>query len=107
MSYDSNGNEFGVSGGSDRLPQIDNLQDANSAVNPLGELMRAMVLRVIDDVRSGGELKADAMEYMESDDEEYIFGFRNVASYLGVDYRILREAIVNPTHRISTRRRAA
>lgn len=112
MSYNSNGNELstGVFGG--KMPHVDLGHESSSVVNPLGELMRAMVLRVVDDVRAGGELRDDALAYMDEapDDEsgdDYVLSFRNVAAYLGVCPQRLRAAIIDPERSISTRRRAA
>lgn len=111
MSYDANGNELSSGGFGRGIPHVDLGHEPNSTVNPLGELMRAMVLRVVDDVRAGGEFREDALAYMDeaSDDEgdDYVLSFRNVAAYLGVCPQRLRAAILDPNRSISTRRRAA
>ena len=77
----------------------------------MGELMRAMVLRVVDDVRAGGELRDDALSYMDATVEEgaedYVLSFVNVAAYLDICPERLRSAILDPMRSISTRRRAA
>jgi len=107
MSFDFQGSE-GTAG---RFPHIDGSYQSSSAASPMGELMRAMVLRVVDDVRAGGELREDALAYMDSTVEEgaedYVLSFRNVAAYLGICPNRLRSAIVDPMRSISTRRRAA
>ncbi len=96
------------SGSGWQLPQSEVWLGGSSA-NPMAELMRAMVLRVVDDVRAGGELREDALLYMDSEegDDDYVLSFRNVASYLGVCPARLREAILDTNRAISTRRRAA
>ncbi len=43
----------------------------------------------------------------ENDDEEYIFSFSAICKHLNLDPAKTRHAIMNATHRISTRRRAA
>ena len=98
--------EFLVSA-SDRMPQIDLAYDVGSGYVAENELMRAIVLRTIEDFKSGGELRALAIEYMTDPDEEYIFSFRFICRYLGFDPEKTAHAIMNATHRISTRRRAA
>lgn len=109
MSYDMNGNGFSSGGSGSGMPYVELGHEASSSVNPLGELMRAMVLRVVDDVRAGGEVREDALAYMDdaSEDDDYVLSFRNVAAYLGVCPRRLRAAILDPDRSISTRRRAA
>lgn len=107
MGFDQAGSE----GSAGRVPLVDGSFSSNSAVSPMGELMRAMVLRVVDDVRAGGELREDALAYMDATPEEggddYVLSFKNVASYLGICPKRLRNAIVDPGRSISTRRRAA
>jgi len=73
----------------------------------INELMRAIILRTIEDFNSGGELRDEAIAYMTDEEEEYIFSFRAICSHLGFDPDKTRYSIVNATHRISTRRRAA
>lgn len=75
-----------------------------SAVN---ELMRAIILRTVEDFNSGGELRTEAIAYMEEQEDEYIFSFNCICRHLGLDPAKTRYAIMNATHRISTRRRAA
>lgn len=98
--------EFSVSN-SDKLPQIDQSYGAGRGYNPINELMRAMILRVVDDLNSEGELRAEALEYLFSDDEEYILSFQAICRHLGFDPAKTRDKILNPGHKISTRRRAA
>lgn len=93
--------------GSDKLPQMDTTLDSGRGYNPLNELMRAIILRVIDDYNTTGELREEAVSYLMDNEEDYIFSFIAIARHLGVDPDKMRESIMNPTHRISTRRRAA
>jgi hypothetical protein len=96
-----------MSSNSDKLPQMDLAYVGNKGYDALSELMRAMILRTVEDYNSGGELQEEAIFYMEDDDEEYIFSFRSVCLHLNLDPDKTRFAIMNATHRISTRRRAA
>jgi hypothetical protein len=73
----------------------------------INELMRAIILRTIEDFNSGGELRDEAIAYMTDDEEEYIFSFKAICYHLGFDPDKTRYSIVNATRRISTRRRAA
>jgi hypothetical protein len=98
--------EFLVSA-SDKMPQMDAAYDLGSGYVAENELMRAIILRTIEDFKSGGELRDMAIMYMLDPDEEYIFSFRFICRYLGFDPEKTSGAIMNATHRISTRRRAA
>jgi hypothetical protein len=89
------------------LPQMDLSQMWGSGYDPMHELMRAMILRAIEDFNYGGELKEEALEYLDSDEEEYILSFRAICRHFGFDPLKTRDAIVYATRRISTRRRAA
>lgn len=96
---------------SDKLPQIDISFGAGKGYDPISELMRAMILRVVDDLRSGGEFREEAMAYImndsEEDEDEYIFSYRAICKHMNLDPVKTRDMILNPVKRISTRRRAA
>lgn len=98
--------EFAVSK-SDSLPTMDMSFHGGNGYNPINELMRAIILRTVEDFHSGGEFLQEAIDYMEDEEEEYVFSFRAICRHLGFDPEKTRYAIVNATHRISTRRRAA
>lgn len=98
--------EFEV-GSNDKLPQIDMSYDPGKGFDSINELMRAIILRTIEDFNSGGELHIEAVQYMEDEEEEYIFSFRGICQHLGLDPDLTRYHIVNAKHKISTRRRAA
>jgi hypothetical protein len=89
------------------LPQIDLAYDLGKGYDPVSELMRAMILRVIDDYNSGGELKLEALEYMMDEEDEYILSFKSICKSMQFCHVKTRHRIMNPTHKISTRRRAA
>jgi hypothetical protein len=107
---ESENQEYSVSS-SEKLPQVDISFGAGKGYDPINELMRAMILRVIDDLRAGGEFQIEAMAYIMDDSEEsedeYIFSFRAICKHLNMDPKKTREMILNPIKRISTRRRAA
>lgn len=110
-----------------KLPQMDAAYDLGLGYNPISELMRAIILRTIEDLKAGGELRQEALQYIygqfdSSDDnndddeetlsnEEYIFSFESICHTLGLNPEKAREyiirAAVNGERRISTRRRAA
>jgi len=93
--------------GSEKLPQMDSVSGTGKGYDPLNELMRAIILRVIDDYNTPGELREEAIQYMNDEEEEYIFSFKAIARHLGLDPDKTRHYIMHPTHKISTRRRAA
>lgn len=98
--------EYSVSK-SDSLPQIDMSYSPGLGYDPIHELMRAIILRTIEDFNTGGELREEAIAYMSDEEEDYIFSFHAICKQLGFDPAKTRYSIVNATHRISTRRRAA
>ena len=97
------------------LPQMDSHIMTSRGYNPIHELMRAMILRAVEDYQAGGELREDALRYFNGDDgdeddtgqEVYVLSFAFICKHLGLDPKKTREAILNADHRISTRRRAA
>ena len=97
------------------LPSMDGHLTVSRGYNAIHELMRAMILRAVEDYRSGGELREDALKYFFDDDgdedetgqEDYVLSFSYICKHLGMDPAQTRDAIMNATHRISTRRRAA
>lgn len=100
--------------GKDSFPQIDLSINGGRGYVPENELMRAIILRVIEDLKTPGENYDDAMAYMFDDDDdesdEYIFSFRSICKYLGLDPVSARDSILESIaagRRISTRRRAA
>lgn len=97
------------------MPQNDPAYEVGKSYDPVSELMRAIILRAIEDYNSGGELRKDAIDYMfgktgdkiyyENEDDQYIFSFPEICKSLGMDPAKTRNAIMNATHKISTRRR--
>ena len=90
-----------------KLPQIDMAFDPGKGYNAITELMRAIILRVVEDIKSGGELREEALAYMHDEEEDYIFSFISICTYLGFDPAATRHEILHTKRRISTRRRAA
>ncbi len=103
--------------GKDSFPQIDLAMNSGGGYVPENELMRAIILRVIEDLKTPGENHDDAMLYMFEDEDddgedgnEYVFSFRGICRHLGFDHIAARESILQSIadgRRISTRRRAA
>ena len=75
--------------------------------DPVNELMRAIILRTIEDLNSSGEFYQEALDYLMDDDDDYIFSFKAICKHIGFDPAKTRFAILNADHKISTRRRAA
>ena len=95
---------------SDKLPQMDlshGIVGGGRGYDPLHELMRAIILRTIEDFNAAGEFRDEAIAYMHDEEEEYIFSFAFICKHLGFDPEKTRHAIMHAEHRISTRRRAA
>ncbi len=92
-------------GSESKIPQM----MAQNAKVPTAEseLMRAIILRAIEDYNSTGELHDAAVEYLNDEDEEYVFSFVSICRYLGFDPQRTRDGITKADRKISTRRRAA
>lgn len=91
----------------DKLPEIDMAYDVGKGYDPICELMRAMILRCVEDYQSGGELRVGAIEYMEDEDDDYVLSFKFICVYLGLNPEKTKHRIMFAEKRISTRRRAA
>ncbi len=99
-------------GNATKFPSVDQSYNGGNGYVPENELMRAIILRVIEDLKKGGELKVEALEFLndDDDDDEYVFSFRSICAYLGFNPEATRNAIISSIdsgRRISTRRRAA
>ncbi len=90
-----------------KMPQWDVAYLDNLGYDSLTELMRAIILRCVDDFHNKAEFKSEALAYMEDQDEDYIFSFRSICLHLGLDPNKTKNAIIYANQRISTRRRAA
>ena len=93
--------------GSEKLPEMDSSYLGGGGYTAVSELMRAMILRTIEDLQSGSELRDEALAYLNSDEDEYILSFVSICRYFGFDPVKTRHAILNAKSRIRTRRRAA
>lgn len=87
------------------VPLLDPNFFSNSGYNAVHELMRAMILRTIEDFNSGAELRDEAIAYMSEVDDDYVLSFSAICRHFGLDPTRTRGAIMNTTRRISTRRR--
>lgn len=92
---------------SDRLPVMDLAHLEGKGYTAVSELMRAMILRTIEDLSSGPELRQEALNYLMDDDDEYILSFNSICRSFGFDPDKTRYAILNAKTKIRTRRRAA
>lgn len=100
-----------------KLPQIDMSYFCSKGHTALSELMRAIMLRAIEDYHSHGSHREEAQKYFyaeddfnegdnDNEDDEYIFSFRSICKHFEIDPDKTREAIVNAQKKISTRRRS-
>ena len=99
--------EYLVVSHAEKLPQYDVAYLPGNSYNPIAELMRAIILRTVEDYHSKPEFREEAIAYLSDEDEDYIFSFRAICRTLGFDPDKTREMIINPIKKISTRRRAA
>jgi hypothetical protein len=98
--------ESGVSG-SEKMPEMDLAFLGGGGYTAVSELMRAMILRTIEDLSAGAELRDEALAYLHSNDEDYVLSFISICRYFGFDPEKTRYAILNAKSKIRTRRRAA
>jgi hypothetical protein len=93
-----------------KFPGVDAAYIVGNGYVAENELMRAIILRVVEDLKKGGEFKEDAVAFLESDEDEYVFSFKAICDHLGFDPDKTKYAIlsaIDSGRRISTRRRAA
>lgn len=91
---------------SSKLPQWDNAYLDVQGYSSLNELMRAMILRTVEDFHAGGEFYKEAVAYMYNEDEDYVLSFYTICRHLNLDPAKTRHAIMFAKHKISTRRRS-
>jgi hypothetical protein len=98
----------GSSGGHDHVPEMEGALEGSGRLSAVSELMRAMILRAIEDLNGPPEVRDEAMTYLtREDNEEYVLSFVSICRYFGFDPAKTREAILKPKAKIRTRRRAA
>jgi hypothetical protein len=85
--------------------QIDVELSANWEGESVSELMRAMILRTIEDFNGSERLKVKALDYMFNEDDDYVLSFQSICKHFGMDPAKTRRAIMTAGDRISTRRR--
>jgi hypothetical protein len=95
---------FETSYGNTAILQVDT-EAATCGCESVSELMRAMILRTIEDFNSCERLKVKAVEYMFREDDDYVLSFQSICKHFGMDPVKTRRAIMGATKRISTRRR--
>ena len=107
MSFNDS-SEFNLMGNTDSssLPQIDGAYDLGKGYDPVRELMRAIILRTVDDYNSVGEDHDEAVAYMMDESDEYIFSFAGICKHMGLDPQKTRDCIMYTSRKISTRRRS-
>jgi hypothetical protein len=96
---------FNSSAGKPPIFQIDAESCVGSVGESVSELMRAMILRTIEDFNGGERLKVKALDYMFREDDDYIFSFQSICKHFGMDPAKTRHVIMTAEHKISTRRR--
>lgn len=73
----------------------------------MSELMRSIILRAIDDLRSGSQLRLEATQYFNDTRSDYVFSFVSICEHFGLNPQITKKVILEDRGKISTRRRAA
>ncbi|MDZ4784874.1 MAG: hypothetical protein SGJ02_02245 [bacterium] len=63
------------------------------AANPERNLLRAMLITAMHDIRKKGKVQKLAFEYFQNLDETYPFSFLSICNYLGVDSNSVLESI--------------
>lgn len=89
-----------------------NFENSEERAAELAELMRAIILRSIEDLKQGGEYAEDARNFFEEvgleDPHSHPFSFSSICAYLGLNPKLTRERIyslLENNERLSTRRR--
>ena len=96
---------FNSSAGKTPIFQVDAESYTGSVGESVSELMRAMILRTIEDFKGSERLKVKALDYMLKEDDDYILSFQSICKHFGMDPVKTRRAIMTAGDRISTRRR--
>lgn len=92
------------------FPEVDLGDGQTDTGNPLGTLMRAILIKAIEDFQKGGQLRRDAMRYMFeslSEKEDHVFSFASICETLQLDPQSVRTRIVSLTKPVRFRRRVA
>ena len=93
--------------GASKMPQWDVAYLDTQGFDSLTELMRAIILRTVDDYQNKPDFREEALKYMSDEEDDYVFSFYSICEHLGLNAEKTRNAIVSATTRIRTRRRAA
>ena len=96
---------FNSSAGKKPMFQIDAESYTGSVGESVSELMRAMILRTIEDFNGGERLKVKALDYMFREDDDYVLSFQSICKHFGMDPVKTRRAIMTAGCTIRTRRR--
>lgn len=96
---------FNSSAGRPTIFQVDAETATGSVGEAVSELMRAMILRTIEDFNGNERLKVKALDYMFREDDDYVLSFQSICKHFGMDPVKTRRAIVTAGDTISTRRR--
>ena len=96
---------FNSSAGKPSIFQIDAECATGSVGESVSELMRAMILRTIEDLNGSERLKVKALDYMCREDDDYVLSFQSICKHFGMDPEKTRRAIITAGDTISTRRR--
>lgn len=59
--------------------------DAFDPVTPEKNLLRAVLMSALTDLKKQGELSRKATEFFMNQDEDYLFSFRAICDYLSID----------------------
>ncbi len=96
---------FNSSAGKSMILEIDAERATGSVGEAVSELMRAMILRTIEDFKGSDRLRVKALDYMLREDDDYILSFQSICEHFGMDPVQTRCAIMTAADTIRTRRR--
>ncbi len=60
---------------------------------PERNLMRAVLRSAMEDVKKNGEAHRDAMRFLNSDDDGYLYSFASICNHLGICPRTIRRVL--------------
>lgn len=92
------------------FPEIDMGDGISDQSNPLATLMRAILLKAIEDFQKGGHLRRDALRYLHeklSEHDDHVFSFQSICESLQLDPHSVRTRITGLTKPVRFRRRVA
>ncbi len=91
-------------------PQGNTGENGDDPSNPLSTLMRAVLIKAIEDFQKGGQLRRDVLRYLHenhSEFDDHVFSFNSICEALQLDPQSVRSSIFGLTKPVRFRRRVA